>query len=135
MRQSTEVFGKISHMYYIKVSTEPETELPLPALQSRDYTALAGKTNAPDNLGNPYPCEPIDLDSPVPRDVWYDANKASIEKQAKTIGGAVENLESKGDLMVGLGWSTEAIDVSIDALWVALTVSVRNPENLWTCQL
>ena len=35
------------------------------ALQSRAFAALAGFFYAPDNLGNPYPCQPVDLDGPV----------------------------------------------------------------------
>jgi len=128
MRQSTEAFGKISHMFYVKASATPET-VERPPLQSRDFTALAGQANVPDNLGNPYPCQPVDLDAPVPRDAWYDANKATIEKQVKTIGGQTSSLEKECDLTVGFGWSTEKLDVSVDAVWEALTVNVRNPEK------
>merc|ERR1719488_195805 len=46
MRQSTEAFGRISHVLYVKVSNDPESG-PRPQLQSRDYTALAGVYNAP----------------------------------------------------------------------------------------
>jgi len=42
MRQSTEAFGKISHVLYVKVSNDPESEK-LPDLQSRDFTALAAR--------------------------------------------------------------------------------------------
>jgi len=125
MRQTTEAFGKISHVFYVKVSNDAESEK-LPDLQSRDFTALAGRMNAPDNLGNPYPCEPIDLDAPVKRDTWMDENQDKVESQAKSISDAVDKLEDK---LVGYGWSTGAIEVSIDALWEALTVQAREPKK------
>jgi len=125
MRQSTEAFGKVSHVFYVKVSNDAESEK-LPALQSRDFTALAGRMNVPDNLGNPYPCEPLDLDAPVKRDAWMDENRDKVESQSKSIGDAVDGLEDK---VVGYGWSTGAIEVSIDAIWEALTVQAREPEK------
>lgn len=125
MRQSTEAFGKVSHVFYVKVSNDAESEK-LPDLASRDFTALAGKTNVPDNLGNPYPCQPLDLDAPVKRDTWFDENKGKVEKQAQSISVAVENLEKK---LVGYGWSTGAIELSVDALWEALGVQAREPEK------
>merc|ERR1712157_176854 len=125
MRQSTEAFGKVSHVFYVKVSNDAESEK-LPDLQSRDFTALAGKMNVPDNLGNPYPCQPLDLDAPVKRDSWFDDNKDKVEKQAQSISAAVENLETT---LVGYGWSTGAIELSVDALWEALEVQAREPEK------
>ena len=70
LRQATEVHGKIAFVFYVKVSQDPESVI-IP-LQSRDYRALAGHHNAPDNLGNPYPCIAKDLDFPVKRDTWLD---------------------------------------------------------------
>jgi len=125
MRQSTEAFGKVSHVFYVKVSNDAESEK-LPDLQSRDFTALAGRMNVPDNLGNPYPCEPLDLDAPVKRDTWTDENRDKVEAQSKSISDAVDGLEDK---VVGYGWSTGAIEVSVDALWEALTVKAREPKK------
>merc|ERR1739844_798039 len=48
MRQTTEFDGNISFVFYVKVSNDPESQ-PIP-LQSRDFTALAGHDNVPDNL-------------------------------------------------------------------------------------
>merc|ERR1712086_1057796 len=62
MRQSTEVAGKISFVLYVKVSNDPESA-PIP-VQSRDFTALAGRDNVCTNLGKPYPCIAKDLDYP-----------------------------------------------------------------------
>merc|ERR1712183_992087 len=39
LRQATEVAGKVSFIFYVKVSNDPESA-PIP-VQSRDYTALA----------------------------------------------------------------------------------------------
>jgi len=72
LRQATEVAGKISFVLYLKVSDDPEIQ-PIP-VQSRDYTALAGRDDVPDNLGNPYPCTARDLDDPVKRDTWLGEN-------------------------------------------------------------
>merc|ERR1712107_961524 len=45
LRQSTEVAGKISFVLYVKVSNDPGSK-PIP-VQSRDYTALAGRVAGP----------------------------------------------------------------------------------------
>merc|ERR1712129_342218 len=58
----TEVAGKISFVLYVKVSNDPESA-PIP-VQSRDFTALAGRDNVCTNLGKPYPCIAKDLDYP-----------------------------------------------------------------------
>jgi len=79
MRQSTEVGGKISFVMYVKVSNDPESK-PIP-LQSRDYTALAGRDNVCTNLGKPYPCTAKDLDYPKKRDTWLDDNEKEMIKQ------------------------------------------------------
>merc|ERR1712137_572085 len=89
MRQSTEAFGRISHVLYVKVSNDPESG-PRPALQSRDFTALAGVYNAPDNLGKHYPCTPIDLDAPVQRDTWMDTNVDIVTAQQQAIASQVD---------------------------------------------
>merc|ERR1711953_1010660 len=60
LRQATEVAGKVSFIFYVKVSNDPESA-PIP-VQSRDYTALAGRNNVCTNLGKPYPCTAKDLD-------------------------------------------------------------------------
>jgi hypothetical protein len=86
LRQSTEVAGKISFVFYAKVSHDPESAI-IP-VQSRDYTALAGHDNAPDNLGKPYPCTAKDLDYPVKRDTWLEQNKIEMEKQRNMVGSA-----------------------------------------------
>jgi hypothetical protein len=127
MCQSTEAFGNISHMLYVKVSNDPDSGDMITPLQSRDFTALCGVYNAPDNLGNPYPCEPIDLDPLVLRDTWSDTNMAAVNEQAKNLEGAVKGLET-----VGLGWTSEKIDVSVDALLAALQVQARSPDKFMT---
>nr|AAV35378.1 luciferase [Alexandrium tamarense] len=86
LRQATEVAGKISFVFYVKVSNDPESQI-IP-VQSRDYTALAGHDNAPDNLGNPYPCTAKDLDFPVKRDTWLDKNESEMIKQRNMVGSA-----------------------------------------------
>ena len=47
LRQTTEVNGKLSFCFYVKTDNDPGSK-PIP-VQSRDYTALAGVDNAPDN--------------------------------------------------------------------------------------
>merc|ERR1712242_315824 len=79
MRQSTEVGGKVSFVLYVKVSNDPESK-PIP-LQSRDYTALAGRDNVCTNLGKPYPCIAKDLDYPKKRDTWLDQNEKEMIRQ------------------------------------------------------
>jgi len=79
MRQSTEIGGKISFVMYVKVSNDPESK-PIP-LQSRDYTALAGRDNVCTNLGKPYPCTAKDLDYPKKRDTWLDQNEKEMIRQ------------------------------------------------------
>ena len=86
LRQATEVAGKISFVFYVKVSDDPESQI-IP-VQSRCYTALAGHDNAPDNLGNPYPCTAKDLDFPVKRDTWLDKNETEMIKQRDIVGTA-----------------------------------------------
>merc|ERR1712214_199136 len=86
LRQSTEVAGKISFIFYVKVSNDPESQI-IP-VQSRDFTALAGHDNAPDNLGKPYPCTAKDLDFPVKRDTWLDKNEKEMLKQRDMVGTA-----------------------------------------------
>jgi len=82
LRQSTEVNSKISFVFYIKVDNDPGSQ-PIP-VQSRDYTALAGRDNTCTNLGKPYPCIAKDLDYPKKRDTWLDQNKTQMEYQ-KTV--------------------------------------------------
>merc|ERR1712032_307956 len=84
LRQATEVAGKVSFIFYVKVSNDPESA-PIP-LQSRDYTALAGRNNVCTNLGKPYPCTAKDLDYPKKRDTWLDKNKDQMEVQEKLVG-------------------------------------------------
>ena len=86
LRQATEVSGKISFVFYLKVSDDPESQI-IP-VQSRDYTALAGHDNVPDSLGNPYPCTAKDLDFPVKRDTWLDKNETEMLKQRDMVGSA-----------------------------------------------
>merc|ERR1719414_2647349 len=86
LRQATEVAGKISFVFYVKVSNDPESQI-IP-VQSRDFTALAGHDNAPDNLGKPYPCTAKDLDFPVKRDTWLDKNEKEMLKQRNMVGSA-----------------------------------------------
>jgi len=127
MRQSTEAFGRISHVLYVKVSNDPESG-PRPALQSRDFTALAGVYNAPDNLGKHYPCTPIDLDAPVQRDTWMDTNVDIVTAQQQAISTQVGGLE-KGQSVVGYGWKSQEFTCSHDAVFEALEFKARNPEK------
>jgi len=76
LRQATEISGKVSFIFYVKVSNDPGFK-PIP-LQSRDDTALAGVDHAPDNLGKPYRTAARDLDSPNRRDAWPDADKDAV---------------------------------------------------------
>merc|ERR1711963_1272807 len=101
LRQATEVGGKLSFVFYIKVSNDPESK-PIP-VQSRDYTALAGQDNAPDNLGNPYPCIAKDLDYPKKRDTWLDTNKEAMLDQRDQVGVAFANVCEKGFEVSGDG--------------------------------
>jgi len=94
LRQATEVNGKISFVFYIKVDNDPGSK-PIP-VQSRDYTALAGQDNVCDNLGNPYPCIGKDLDYPKKRDTWLDTNKAAMEEQKEQVAVAFANVCEKG---------------------------------------
>jgi len=84
LRQATEVAGKVSFIFYVKVSNDPESA-PIP-VQSRDYTALAGCNNVCTNLGKPYPCTAKDLDYPKKRDTWLDKNKDQMLVQEKLVG-------------------------------------------------
>jgi hypothetical protein len=94
LRQSTEVAGKISFVFYVKVDNDPGSK-PIP-VQSRCYTGLAGVDNAPDNLGNPYPCTAKDLDYPKKRDTWLDTNKEAMEEQQGKVDVAFANVCEKG---------------------------------------
>merc|ERR1712127_870941 len=94
LRQSTEVAGKISFVFYVKVSNDPESEII--TLQSRDFTALAGQDNAPDNLGKPYRCQAKDLDFPKKRDTWLDTNKEAMLDQRDKVDVAFANVCEKG---------------------------------------
>merc|ERR1711992_236633 len=94
LRQSTEVNGKVSFVFYVKVSNDPGSK-PIP-LQSRDYTALAGVDNAPTNLGKPYPTLAKDLDFPKKRDAWLDTNKEAMEDQRDKVGVAFAQVCEKG---------------------------------------
>nr|AAL40676.1 luciferase [Pyrocystis lunula] len=94
LRQATEINGKVSFVFYVKVSNDPESK-PIP-LQSRDYTALAGVDNAPDNLGNPYPTNAYDLDYPKERDTWLDANKDAMLDQREKVSEAFADVCEKG---------------------------------------
>merc|ERR1719220_1006181 len=94
LRQATEVGGKISFVFYIKVNQDPESQ-PIP-VQSRDYTALAGHDNVPDNLGKPYPCTAKDLDYPTKRDTWLDKNEAEMNKQKTLVASAFANVCDNG---------------------------------------
>ena len=75
-------------------SNDPGSK-PIP-VQSRDYTALAGQDNVPDNLGNPYPCTAQDLDYPKKRDTWLDSNKEAMLDQREQVGVAFANVCEKG---------------------------------------
>merc|ERR1711884_848680 len=94
LRQTTEVNGKLSFVFYVKVSNDPGSK-PIP-VQSRDYTALAGMDNTPDNLGRPYPCTGKDLDYPKARDTWLDTNKEAMEDQKKQVAVAFAQVCEKG---------------------------------------
>merc|ERR1712241_1505589 len=94
MRQTTEIAGKISFVFYVKGSNDPESEI-IP-LQSRDYTALAGHDMAPDNLGRPYLCTAKDLDFPVKRDTWMDKNEAEMKKQRGIVDAAFAHVCDNG---------------------------------------
>nr|O77206.1 RecName: Full=Dinoflagellate luciferase [Lingulodinium polyedra]AAC36472.1 luciferase [Lingulodinium polyedra] len=94
LRQATEVGGKISYVFYVKVSNDPGSK-PIP-LQSRDYTALAGQDNAPDNLGKPYKCTARDLDAPTKRDGWLDTNKGAMLDQREKVSKAFAKVCEKG---------------------------------------
>ena len=94
MRQSTEFDGKISFVFYVKVSNDPESQLT--PLQSRDYTALAGHDNVPDNLGKPYSCIAKDLDFPTKRDTWMDHNGEEMKKQRGMVHAAFANVCDNG---------------------------------------
>ena len=65
-RQSTEAFGRISHVLFLKVDSDPEV------------IAFAGVFNALDHLGNPFSCLPGRLGRPVQRDTWLDQNKEVV---------------------------------------------------------
>merc|ERR1712242_37901 len=94
LRQATEVNGKASFVFYVKVSNDPGSK-PIP-VQSRDYTALAGQDNVCENLGNPYPCIGKDLDYPKKRDTWLDTNKAAMEEQKEQVATVFANVCEKG---------------------------------------
>ena len=111
----------------MKVDSDPEVGS-RPALQSRDFTALAGVFNAPDKLGNPYPCQPVDMDAPVERDTWMDQNKV-VAQEAASIGKSVQELEKEKQKLVNLGWSSDNVTVHVDALWEALTMKARSPDK------
>merc|ERR1711933_414977 len=94
LRQATEVAGKVSFIFYVKVSNDPESA-PIP-VQSRDYTALAGRNNVCTNLGKPYPCTAKDLDYPKKRDTWLDKNKDQMAVQRTKVDVAFANVCEKG---------------------------------------
>merc|ERR1711963_1090008 len=94
LRQATEAAGKISFVFYVKVDNDPGSK-PIP-VQSRDYTALAGQDNVPDNLGNPYPCTAQDLDYPKKRDTWLNTNKEAMLDQRQQVGAVFANVCEKG---------------------------------------
>merc|ERR1719510_961590 len=99
LRQATEVNKKISFVFYVKVDNDPGSK-PIP-VQSRCFTALAGVDNAPDNLGNPYPCTAKDLDYPKKRDTWLDTNKEAMEEQQGKVDVAFANVCEKGFEVAG----------------------------------
>merc|ERR1712151_758799 len=99
LRQSTEVAGKISFVFHYLLDNDPGSK-PIP-VQSRCYTALAGVDNAPDNLGNPYPCTAKDLDYPKKRDTWLDTNKEAMEEQQGKVDVAFANVCEKGFEVAG----------------------------------
>merc|ERR1712060_236543 len=61
----------------------------------------AGVDNAPDNLGNPYPCTAKDLDYPKKRDTWLDTNKEAMEEQQGKFDVAFANVCEKGFEVAG----------------------------------
>lgn len=127
LRQSTEVNGKISFVFYVKVDDDPGSS-PIP-LQSRDYTALAGFNNTPDNLGNTYPCVGKDLDYPKKRDTWLDTNEKEMLKQRKMVAKTFARISDQEH--VGMGWSSPTLDnVTIDGLWEALVYKARHPDEV-----
>lgn len=127
LRQSTEVNGKISFVFYVKVDDDPGSA-PIP-LQSRDYTALAGQNNCPDNLGNPYPCIGKDLDYPVKRDTWMDQNEKEMLVQRKLVAKTFARISEQEH--VGMGWTSNALeDVTVDGIWEALVYKARNPQEV-----
>merc|ERR1719361_426178 len=112
LRQATEVNGKISFVFYVKVDDDPGSQ-PIP-VQSRDYTALAGCDNVADNLGNPYPCTAKDLDYPIKRDTWLDQNEKEMLYQRKLVAGTFAKISEQE--FVGMGYSSKEItEVGIDA--------------------
>jgi len=128
LRQATEVNGKISFVFYVKVDDDPGSA-PIP-LQSRDYTALAGMNNTKDNLGNVYPCTGKDLDYPKKRDTWLDTNKKEMLKQRKIVAKTFARVSTQEH--VGMGWTCDPklLDgVTIDSLWEALAYKARNPQE------
>merc|ERR1712038_1471482 len=99
LRQSTEVAGKISFVFYVKVDNDPGSK-PIP-VQSRCYTALAGQDNVCTNLGKPYPCIAKDLDFPKKRDAWMDDNKAAMLDQRDQVDTAFADVCEKGFEVTG----------------------------------
>merc|ERR1712125_34352 len=95
----TEVNKKIAFVFYVKVDNDPGSK-PIP-VQSRCYTALAGVDNAPDNLGNPYPCTAKDLDYPKKRDTRLDTNKEAMLDQREQVGVVFANVCEKGFEVAG----------------------------------
>ena len=56
---------------------EPRVEDPnLENLEVENYTS-----NAPDILGNPFPCQPVDPDASMERDTWMDQNNKEVVAQ------------------------------------------------------
>ena len=101
-------------IFNVNVDSDPEVDS-RPALQSRDFTALAGVFNAPDNLGKPCPCQPVDLDAHVERNTWMDQNKEVVAQQAALIEKSVQELD-KEKQQVGLGWTSDIVNVHVDAM-------------------
>merc|ERR1719204_1838675 len=127
LRQATEVNGKISFVFYVLCDKDPGSA-PIP-VQSRDYTALAGCDNVPDNLGNPYPCTAKDLDYPVKRDTWLDQNEKEMLYQRKLVAGTFAKISDQD--FVGMGYTSKAPEgVSIDGIWEALVYKARNPAEV-----
>jgi len=127
LRQATEVNGKISFVFYVKVDNDPGSS-PIP-VQSRDYTALAGCDNVCDNLGNPYPCTAKDLDYPIKRDTWLDQNEKEMLVQRKKVAATFAKISDQD--FVGMGYTSRNIDgVTIDGIWEALVYKARNPQEV-----